>query len=102
MAIPDGFNWDLWLGPVPEMPYHKNYTHNVFRGWYEFGGGSVAVEVSYDDGVTFVPIERTEGALVPMAITVPLVANAIVFGKPLIRFTLTGATAPDLNLGFHS
>lgn len=40
--VPAGFNWDLWLGPVPDMPYHKNYTHNVFRGWYEFGGGSVA------------------------------------------------------------
>ncbi len=42
MPVPDGFNWDLWLGPVPDMPYHKHYTHNVFRGWYEFGGGSVA------------------------------------------------------------
>ncbi|MFT4856613.1 MAG: hypothetical protein ACI8YP_002169 [Algoriphagus sp.] len=42
MPIPEGFNWDLWLGPIPEMPYHKNYTHNVFRGWYDFGGGSVA------------------------------------------------------------
>ncbi len=42
MPIPDGFNWELWLGPVPDMPYHKNYTHNVFRGWYDFGGGSVA------------------------------------------------------------
>jgi len=42
MSIPDGFNWDLWLGPIPEMPYHKNYAHNVFRGWYDFGGGSVA------------------------------------------------------------
>ena len=40
--IPDGFNWDLWLGPVPDMPYHLNYTHNVFRGWYDFGGGSIA------------------------------------------------------------
>lgn len=40
--IPDGLNWELWLGPVPDIPYHKNYTHNVFRGWYEFGGGSVA------------------------------------------------------------
>lgn len=40
--IPEGFNWDLWLGPVPDMPYHPNYTHNVFRGWYDFGGGSVA------------------------------------------------------------
>lgn len=41
-TIPEGFNWDLWLGPVPDMDYHKNYTHNVFRGWYDFGGGSVA------------------------------------------------------------
>lgn len=40
--IPDGFNWDLWLGPVPDRPYHPNYTHNVFRGWYDFGGGSIA------------------------------------------------------------
>jgi predicted dehydrogenase len=40
--IPEGFNWQLWLGPVPDMPYHKQYTHNVFRGWYEFGGGSIA------------------------------------------------------------
>jgi predicted dehydrogenase len=40
--IPEGFNWHLWLGPVPDMPYHKQYTHNVFRGWYEFGGGSIA------------------------------------------------------------
>ena len=40
--VPAGFNWDLWLGPVPNMPYHPNYTHNVFRGWYDFGGGSIA------------------------------------------------------------
>ncbi|MDN3205325.1 Gfo/Idh/MocA family protein [Algoriphagus sediminis] len=42
MPIPDGFNWELWLGPEKDRPYHKNYTHNVFRGWYDFGGGSVA------------------------------------------------------------
>ena len=40
--VPTGFNWDLWLGCVPDRPYHPNYTHNVFRGWYEFGGGSIA------------------------------------------------------------
>jgi predicted dehydrogenase len=40
--VPKGFNWDLWLGPVPHRPYHLNYTHNVFRGWYDFGGGSIA------------------------------------------------------------
>ncbi len=40
--LPPDFNWDLWLGPVPERPYHPNYTHCVFRGWYDFGGGSIA------------------------------------------------------------
>ncbi|MEO5599679.1 MAG: Gfo/Idh/MocA family oxidoreductase [Cyclobacteriaceae bacterium] len=40
--VPPDFNWDLWLGPVPERPYHPNYTHCVFRGWYDFGGGSIA------------------------------------------------------------
>ena len=40
--IPNGFNWGLWLGPVPDMPYHPHYTFNVFRGWYDFGGGSIA------------------------------------------------------------
>ncbi|HWC97691.1 MAG TPA: Gfo/Idh/MocA family oxidoreductase [Candidatus Sulfopaludibacter sp.] len=41
-AVPQGFNWDLWLGPEAQRPYHPNYTHMVFRGWYDFGGGSMA------------------------------------------------------------
>ena len=40
--VPKGFDWDLWLGPALDRPYHPNYTHTVFRGWYEFGGGSMA------------------------------------------------------------
>ena len=39
--IPEGFDWTLWLGPSLDRPYHPNYTHCVFRGWYEFGGGSL-------------------------------------------------------------
>lgn len=40
--LPEGFDWDLWLGPVPDRPYHPNYTHATFRGWYDFGAGSMA------------------------------------------------------------
>ncbi len=40
--VPKDFDWGLWLGPVPDRPYHPNYTHAVFRGWYDFGGGSIA------------------------------------------------------------
>jgi predicted dehydrogenase len=40
--VPKGFEWDLWLGPAVDRPYHPHYTHTVFRGWYDFGGGSMA------------------------------------------------------------
>lgn len=40
--VPEGFDWNLWLGPALDRPYHPHYTHTVFRGWYDFGGGSMA------------------------------------------------------------
>jgi hypothetical protein len=40
--VPAGFDWTLWLGPSRDRPYHPNYTHTNFRGWYEFGAGSIA------------------------------------------------------------
>ena len=40
--VPADFDWNLWLGPSLDRPYHPNYTHTNFRGWYEFGGGSIA------------------------------------------------------------
>ena len=39
MKVPRGLNWDLWLGPVPDRPYHLDYTHALFRGWFDFGSG---------------------------------------------------------------
>lgn len=41
-SVPKDFDWDLWLGPEQPRPYHPHYTHTVFRGWYDFGGGSMA------------------------------------------------------------
>lgn len=40
--VPKDLNWDLWLGPVPDRPYNPIYTNAVFRGWYDFGAGSIA------------------------------------------------------------
>lgn len=39
--VPEGFQWDLWVGPAPLRPYHPAYTHAVFRGWYDFGTGAL-------------------------------------------------------------
>ncbi len=38
---PPGFNWDLYLGPAPEIPYHPAYHPFAWRGWIDFGVGSI-------------------------------------------------------------
>jgi len=38
--VPDGLDWDMWLGPAPERPFNKAYLPFVRRGWYDFGCGS--------------------------------------------------------------
>ena len=39
--IPDGFDWELWLGPKPSRPYHPAYAPYNWRGWWAFGTGCV-------------------------------------------------------------
>lgn len=37
--VPSHLNWDLWLGPAPERPYHPTYHPFAWRGWWDFGTG---------------------------------------------------------------
>ena len=39
--IPDGLDWDLWLGPAPYRPYHSAYLPFEWRGWVDFGTGAL-------------------------------------------------------------
>lgn len=40
-AVQPHFNWDLWLGQCPSMPYIKERGHYTFRWWYESSGGEM-------------------------------------------------------------
>jgi len=40
-AVPATLNWDLWLGPAPERPYHPAYLPFKWRGWWDFGTGAL-------------------------------------------------------------
>jgi len=40
--VPAELDWDLWLGPAAERPYHPEYAHFNWRHWWAFGGGSLA------------------------------------------------------------
>ena len=39
--VPDGLDWDLWLGPAPDRPYHPAYVPFKWRGWWDFGTGAL-------------------------------------------------------------
>jgi len=39
--VPAGLNWDLWLGPAKERPYHPAYSPLLFHYWWDFGSGTL-------------------------------------------------------------
>lgn len=41
MPVPDGFDYETWLGPAPEAPYHKDRCLYRFRFNYDYSGGQV-------------------------------------------------------------
>ncbi|UCF44100.1 MAG: Gfo/Idh/MocA family oxidoreductase [Planctomycetota bacterium] len=40
-ALPSTLDWDLWLGTAPYRPYHPDYVPFKWRGWYDFGTGTL-------------------------------------------------------------
>src|SRR6185436_10442726 len=39
--VPEGFNWDFWLGQAPKVDYLKERCHVTFRWWWDYSGGPV-------------------------------------------------------------
>ena len=38
---PSHFNWNLWQGQTPDVPYIPERTHYTFRWWLEYSGGQM-------------------------------------------------------------
>jgi predicted dehydrogenase len=41
VAVPDGLDWDVWLGPAPEKAYHPEICHFNWRGLWDYGTGAM-------------------------------------------------------------
>ena len=39
MPVPEGFDYDFWLGPAPKAPYHKDRCFYRFRFILDYSGG---------------------------------------------------------------
>lgn len=64
--VPNGFNWDRWLGPAPYRPYHPIYHPWNWRAWWDFGEatvGDMACHLTniFYNALKLVPPTRVEG-----------------------------------------
>ncbi|NOX65712.1 MAG: Gfo/Idh/MocA family oxidoreductase [Chlorobi bacterium] len=39
--VPSTLDWDMWIGPAAFRPYHPAYLPEKWRGWWDFGTGSL-------------------------------------------------------------
>ena len=51
--VPDGFDYDMWLGPAPLEPYTPRRCHGTFRWIYDYSGGQLT-----DLGAHFVDLAQ--------------------------------------------
>ena len=63
--VPQGLDWDLWLGVAPDRPYaNKIYEPMNWRGWLDFGSGTLG-----DMGIhIFEPMVSTLGVAPPLSV----------------------------------
>lgn len=63
--VPNGLNWELWLGVAPERPYaEKIYQPMNWRGWLDFGSGTLG-----DMGIhVFEPMVSSLGVAPPVSV----------------------------------
>lgn len=54
---PDTIDWDLWLGPAPERPYHASYAPFNWRGWWDFGTGALGDMGCHNMDVAFFALD---------------------------------------------
>jgi hypothetical protein len=77
-AVPQGLDWDLWIGPEAMRAYHPNYTNMVFRGWYDFGGGSMADMGHYSLWTVFNALQLTSPTMI-----IPHLSHVVGFHDPV-------------------
>ncbi len=39
--VPPTLDWNQWLGPAAQRPYHPHYLHEKWRAWMPFGNGTI-------------------------------------------------------------
>jgi predicted dehydrogenase len=50
---PPALKWDLWVGPGPMQPFHRNLVHYNWHWFWDFGNGELA-----NNGIHYIDVAR--------------------------------------------
>ncbi len=96
--VPEGLDWDRWIGPAPFRPYNEIYAPFNWRGWWDFGSGALgdmgchimdmpvwALELGYPTAVqaSFSPFPKDESGPAASLVTYEFPARG---NKPPVTY----------------
>jgi predicted dehydrogenase len=56
-GIPNHIHWYEFLGPAPDRPYHPIYHPHDWRGWWDFGTGSLGDMACHTANLAFMALK---------------------------------------------
>jgi len=93
MPIPPHMNWDLWLGPAPERPYHATYFPGPrWYRWWDFGNGTMSDLGSHDNDVPYTVLDLWQPDGKGGKVLAPLTVEAVSHNVPVAHKELAPAT----------
>ena len=86
--VPAELEWDLWLGPAPERPYHPAYLPFKWRGWIDFGTGALGDMGCHTLNLPFMALELRD----PISVVAEAfeMTNETYPKRAIVRYTFPG------------
>lgn len=74
--VPQGLDWDVWLGPAPQRPYNPAYVPFKWRGFWDFGTGPIGDMGIHNLDTAFWALELTAPTSVEVKDCSPAIGSA--------------------------
>lgn len=85
--VPDTLNWDCFLGPAPERPYHRESYHPfAWRGWLDYGTGALGDMACHTINVAAMGLELFDPETIEVLDTSGIVDNETYAEWSIIKY----------------
>ncbi len=98
--VPTNIHWDLWLGPAPERPYHPAYLPFNWRGFWQFGNGTLGDMACHHMDLPFWALEL--GSPKTVQADGPEVNLETTPAWLIVHYEFEGANGKPLNLHWYN